>query len=440
MRFGSANIEKALGIKVMLSSDTQKLQQLWRDMMAGKAPWNSDDVPSIRLASGASKEAARYAAAEFESEITGSARAEYLNEQYGRVTEETIEHVVKLTGGGSVILKPYVRGARIMVSAVTNDCYYPLKYNELGEMTGVVFADVLQRGEDHFTLLETHEWRDAGQEYSISYRAFVSDKDGDVGAPVNLTAIAEWAHLQPDSVFKNISQPLFVECNMPDKRAIFADATDIIREADEQYGRAIWEYSGGELAIDMSTDLLRRDETGVVSLPKGKERLYRSVNSDPEHFAAQVFNPAFRDDSLFRGLNEHKRAIEFIVGFAYGVISDPNMREKTAEEIRAGKQRFFVTIGTIQKRVEAAYRRLIGSMDMLATIYSLAPAGSYDVSFAWGDSIMEDPDKEYARRKEMVSMGIMKPEAFYAWYFGVTEEAARLEMPDLLDERGMMGE
>jgi hypothetical protein len=440
MLFGSANIEKALGVKVMIDSDAQRLQQLWRDMMAGKAPWNSDNVPSLMLAKGVSKEAARYTASEFESEITGSVRADFLNEQYQRVAEDTIENVTSLTGGGSIILKPYVRGSRIMVSTVTNDCFYPLRYNEIGEMVGVVFADVLQREDYHYTLLETHEWDEMAQTYSISYRAFVSDKGSDIGAPVPLTEVAEWAHLQSDNQYANIAQPLFVECNMPDKRAIFADAVDIIKEADEQLGRTIWEYYGGELAIDISSDLLKRDETGVISLPRGKDRLYRSVNSDPDQFAAQVFNPNFRDDSLFRGLNEYKRTIEFIVGFAYGVISDPNMREKTAEEIRAGKQRFFVTIGTIQKRVEAAYKRLIASMDIISTIYALAPTGTYETSYTWGDSIMEDPDKEYARRKEMVGMGLLKPELFNAWYFGVTEEAALEMMPGMADETGIMGE
>jgi len=431
MLFGSANIEKALGVKVMLDSDLQREQQLWRDVMAGNAPWNSDDVPSLRLASGVCKETARYAAFEFKSEVKGSVRADYLNEQYKRVADATQDNATKFTGGGAVIYKPYARGAKILVTTVTNDCFYPLRYNELGELVSVVFADVLQRGDDHYTLLETHEWNETKQEYIISYRAFVSASGDEIGAPVRLTAIEEWAHLQPDSLYANISQPLFVECNMTGMRSIFADAVDIIREADEQLGRTIWEYYGGELAVDASTDLLRRNDSGTLALPKGKERLFRAIDSDLGDFQMQVFSPALRDESLFRGLNEFKREIEFIVGFANGIISDPNMKEKTAEEIRAGKQRFFVTISGIQQTLQVAYEKLIKAMDIIATIYNLAPQGEYETSFTWGDSIMEDPDKEYARRKEMVSMNLIKPEAFYAWYFGVTEEAALEAMPPM---------
>lgn len=450
MIFGAKTIEDALGVKVLINQDLENNRQLWRDMLDGKAPWNNEDVPSLRLASGICKEAARYTAFELKSEIAGSPRADYLNIQYQTVIKSTLDNIATLVGNGAIIFKPYARGQRILSTTVTPSCFFPLKYNELGELTSVVFADTLQKEDNFYTLLETHEWNETAQEYIIKYNAFVKEnkndrlQSSDIGKPISLTQVEEWAHLQSESLFKNIPQPLFIECNMTDMKSIFADAVDIIKECDEQLGRTIWEYFGGELAIDASMDLFKKDRDGNLILPKNKKRLFRTldVSNSSSSFEMQAFSPDFRDESLFRGLNEYKRIIEFIIGFAYGVISDPNQTDKTAEEIRAGKQRFLVTIKGVQNRIQEAYEKLVKSMDIIATIYNLSPQGDYDMSFTWGDSIMEDPDKEYERRKEMVSMGLLKPEQFVAWYFGLeykeddeefNNQMARL-MPDMPQE------
>ena len=42
---------------------------------------------------------------------------------------------------------------------------------------------------------------------------------------------------------------------------------------------------------------------------------------------------------------------------------------------------------------------------------------------------MEDTDKEFARRKQLVDGGYMKPEKLLAWYFGISEEDAAEYVP-----------
>jgi len=443
MIFGTTTIEQALGVKVIQDTNLERDRKLWREMIAGNAPWN-DNTPSLRLASGICKETARYTTFELKSEITGSARADYLQEQYIHIINSANEDVVNITGGGSCILKPYVHGLNILSTTVLNDCYYPLKYNDLGDIVSVVFSKriVKQENKDilNYTLLEKHEWNESTLDYEITHDAFVSKTNSDnIGNPVSLASVEEWAHLQPNILYKNIPQPLFVEVNMPNMKSIFADAVNIIEEADKQYGYTNWEYYAGKTKIHASIDIFKNDERGKLILPD--KDIYVALDAAGKDFPIYNHSPELRDESLFRGLNEYKRTIEFIIGFAYGIISDPNQVEKTAEEIRAGKQRFLVTIQGIQKIMQEAYEKLIKSMDILATIYNLAPQGKYDVNFTWGDSIMEDPDKEYARRKEMVAMGLLKPEQFVAWYFGIeykddeaTKQALANIMPELVNE------
>ena len=58
-----------------------------------------------------------------------------------------------------------------------------------------------------------------------------------------------------------------------------------------------------------------------------------------------------------------------------------------------------------------------------------APSGKYEISFTFGDGVLEDTEKEFARRKQLVDGGYMKPEKLLAWYFGVSEEEAAEMIP-----------
>lgn len=68
--------------------------------------------------------------------------------------------------------------------------------------------------------------------------------------------------------------------------------------------------------------------------------------------------------------------------------------------------------------------QLVYAMDVYADLYELAPAGTYSLSCTWGDSILEDVDKEFQRRLQLVTAGKLKPEKLLAWYFNIDEETA----------------
>lgn len=431
MILGRTTIEQALKIKIIRDEELEAAQHIWRLMLEGNAAWNTKDVPSLHLAASICREVSNNATFELGAELTGN---EKLAEQFTAAVELMPKIITKFSGNGSLVMKPFVRGDKMLWTMATPELFFPLKYNEVGDLVSVAFADVMHTAEDYYTLLEIHTWNEPTSTYTIEYRAFHSRDKQDLGKSVSVESIPEWAHLQ-DIEWLGITQPLFVEINMPEKLSIFEKAVDLIRLADEQYGRAVWEYEGGELAIDASIDLFRPtgkvDKKGKreVVLPKGKNRLFRVADIEAERFTMETFSPDIRDTSLFNGLNEHKRAIEFSCGLAYGTISDPNQQDKTATEIRSAKQRFLITIRTIQKIVEEAYTRIAESMNILGSLYGLFPYSTHETSFTWGDSVMEDPDVEYQRRKEMVALGLISPVAFVAWYFNISEEEAAKMIP-----------
>jgi hypothetical protein len=73
-------------------------------------------------------------------------------------------------------------------------------------------------------------------------------------------------------------------------------------------------------------------------------------------------------------------------------------------------------------------------MIVLINLYRMTPYGSVNVNCSWGDSVLEDTDKEYQRRWAMVVAGKLKLEKFIAWYFGCTEEEAADYIPDMQED------
>lgn len=87
--------------------------------------------------------------------------------------------------------------------------------------------------------------------------------------------------------------------------SIAARAMELLEEADRQYSRLLWEYEGGELAVDADSTYL----TGG-RMPQTTRRLFRSLNTGADFY--HVFNPDFRDGSLRAGLNELCGGLSFL--------------------------------------------------------------------------------------------------------------------------------
>lgn len=141
--------------------------------------------------------------------------------------------------------------------------------------------------------------------------------------------------------------------------------------------------------------------------------------------------PIIRDESLLRGLNGMLRHIEFNVGLAYGTLSDPQDVDKTAEEVRSSKQRSFVQVSEMQSALQNALEGLLYAMDVYTSLYELAPARKAELACTWGDSVLEDTDKEFQRRLQMVTAELLRKEKLLSWYFGCSEADAKLKyLPD----------
>ena len=106
-------------------------------------------------------------------------------------------------------------------------------------------------------------------------------------------------------------------------------------------------------------------------------------------------------------------------------LSDPNTVDKTAEEIKASKQRSYSTVSDIQKALE----QLVYAMDVIAQLANLNGGKKYEISFDWDDSIVIDKEQELQSMQQYATAGLIRKEIYIAAKYGVSEEEALKMMP-----------
>lgn len=444
---GREKIKDAIGVEVAVSDKMANEIDLWAKMYKNEPPWKEKNIKLCGLPAAIAGEFARLVTLELKTEVTGN---DFINEEYQAVVSDIRKYTEYACAKGGLAMKPYASEGHIEVDMVQADRFFSTKFNSRGEVTAAVFAESLTVGKKVYTRLEYHQHE--GTMYHINNKAFVKQDLDNVevlGKEVPLTAVPEWANLQEEVTLKNVKMPLFAYFKIPNANnvddtsplgvSVYSRAINDIKEADNQWTRLLWEFEGSELAIDADITLFKKDDKGNYEFPKGKDRLFRMMDLDDNAEKYKVFAPAIRDENLINGFNAILRRIEFNVGLAYGTLSDPNTVDKTAEEIKASKQRSYSTVSDIQKSLQTALEQLVYAMDVMAQLSGLSGRKKYEMSFDWDDSIVIDKEQELASMQQDAVAGFIRKELYVAAKYGVSEEEALKMMPQQ-DERFQIAE
>ncbi len=409
--------------------DSSSRLSLWKAMYENNAPWQNQDVTGLSLASAISGELARLTTIEMKSRVLGGERGEFLDKAYQKILEKSRIFTEIACAKGSIILKPYIKDGKIHVDFIEPENFLPLSFDDDGNITGAVFLDRIYEDDLVYTRIEEHR---LGENYVITNKAYKSSAKGELGKEIPLTHVKSWEMLEEYSEISGIKYPLFSHFKMPMTNiyntdspmgvSVFDRACDLIKDADIQYSRLLWEFESGKRALFLDESAITRDKLGRKIIPD--TRLYRMLTTEDDTLFKD-WTPAIRNVELSDGLNRILRSIEFSCGLAYGTLSDVQASDKTAEEIRSSKQRSYATVADIQRSLENALSDLLYAMDKWVSIYGLAPEGDYSVSFDFDDSIVADRALEFSEKTKLLELGIIKPWEFRMWYFGEDENTAK---------------
>ena len=425
--------------ELTISPKMGNLIELWADMYEGRK-----GETALQLPVSISSEFARLVVLESEINISGSSRGAWIKEQLDPFFHQLLEYVEYACALGGAIFKPYISGENIVVDVVQADCFFPTAFDSSGRMTGAVFTEQLIRGNRIYTRAESHEYT-KGREI-IRNKAFCSGSNAALGTEVPLSSIPEWAEISSEATISGVDRPLFAYFKIPKANnkdrhsplgvSVFANAVQSIYDANEQYERLMWEYNGGQLAIDVASSAIRKAPDGSLSMDKREQRLYRRSietgisNGDFYH----AFAPSLRDSSYLSGLDSILKKVEFQCNLAFGTFSDPTSVEKTATEIKISKQRSFSAVSNIQKSLEHAIDDLTYSVDKLATLYHLAPAGPYKTSYQWHDSILQDEEAQRILDREDALSGFIPKWRYNAKWRAMTDQEAQTAVKEAMEE------
>lgn len=454
------DIEMVEKIETPLSNEMSAALDLWYSMYLDQAPWLSSSVKSLNLPAFVSGELARQMLLEMDWHLTGkhddasdpdhkgvavdNPRALYLRKEFAKCITELRKKLEQGVAAGGMTILPYpnVADGHIYFSYTMDWGLYPISFGDDGNLTDVIFRDTFVDGRTYYTRLERHTIE--GKNVKITQRAFKSANENYIGNEINLSDVERWATLKPEATVENSEGQMFgwfkvasansVDVNSPMGVSVFSKAVNLIKEADMQYSRFLWEYEGSELAVDVDPLALRNNAVGNAESPHLNERLFRKMDLGQDG-TYHVFAPQIRDASLINGLNELYKKIEDQCGLARGTISEAGAIEaKSATEIKILKQRTYATVHDNQVALEACLKDVIRAMDKFATLYNLAPEGEYDVSFDWDDNILTDQEQRMNEYLALRAQGLISKKEIRMWYFGETEEQAEAALQAVLDE------
>lgn len=435
-----STIEDALKVKTAISNEMDKAMNLWLKIFTNNAPWLNEEVRSLQLGASIAEEFARLITLEMKSEVTGSARADYINEYYQKVLEELKSKLALFNAVGGGFFKPYVKNNRIYIDFIPQIDCKPLKFDSDGNITSMVFSSQIVKGDKIYTRLETHTLQ--GTDYIIENKVYVTESYNSsmLGRITSLSEVAEWSELSERTVIENIEIPLFAYYKIPlsnniDTKSclgvsVYHKAIDSIRKADIQASRLDYEYESAERSIYADIEAIKNDGTGKPI----RNKIVKTLNTDEDNFYKE-FSPQLRDEGFIRGENKIKQEIEFQCNLAYGTISDPQSVDKTATEINASKQRSYASVAQMQKSLEYALKHLVKILDVYCDLYELAPAGEYEVSAEWDDSIIVDTETEQRIRLQETNLGLGSKLDYLMWRYGLTEEQAQEKLDRIKQEK-----
>ena len=400
--------------------------------------------------------------------VSPTDRAEYLNEQYEKLKKQLRKQIEYGIAKGGLVIKPYLVANKVdktdkqkNVKAdwqmefdfIQADSFYPLAFDASGQITEAAFIQTQVEKDVIFRRLEYHKWKNNSITIvNKAFKASSNQNQGDVtgldlGHEVPLSSVAAWKDLRDKVEIKNIQKPLFAYFKMPEANTVdtssplgvsgYSRAVQLIKDADMQYSRLLWEYEAGEMAIDIDRDAMSfkegRDGNYHTVPNRLQARLFRTIDLG-ESDTYQPYAPSLRDTSFIAGLNAILMRIEDVTGLSRGTLSDVSQEARTATEIKILKQRSFQTNADIQQAIEDCLKDVVYIMNAYCDLYEITKSGEYDVSFEWDDSIIVDVDTELTKQITLLQNGLTSKLEVRKWYFGETDRQAEEALQKIGEE------
>ena len=416
-------IKEAFDIDVNLSANMEAAIELWGDITSGNPPWvnDNDDVKSINFASFISDVTANLTTLDIGVKLSGGARAEWLQEQADYILRALPDKVAVALGSAGIIIKP--NGTN--VDYIEPGSFFPTEVNSNGDILGCAFPDYVVKTYGNKTYYYTKwEWQrfearkdEAGNVqnvYFISNLCFKSESANKMGDPCMLQEVPEWAGLDAEIGLLNIKKPLFgffknPRANWIDHSSalgvpVWHEAIEELRDLDVAWSRKATEVEDSKhmTFVSQSVQQYATDpETGRsrFELPRFVKSILVSDGLNGEN-AVHEHSATMLTDERIKDINSILGMISLKCGFSQGFFKlDEKTGMMTATQVESDDQETIRTVKAIRENLQTAIMDALNALDVVATLYRLAPVGAWEVDCSFGDLLYnyhEDQQHHYA--------------------------------------------
>ena len=328
-------------------------------------------------------------------------RAELLQETLKRLKKKLKKIVARDLGTGGVLVVPYVNRNKIYFNIITQNRFAINKMIGDDIVDCTIMAEHIVKNKNHY-----YRWADYTLENNNLYIRYRATLDGE---PVEMTAVPEWQNIEDISI-TNVNKMLFMYTKSPidNRKEMDKYGAPITYGCDKQITKIMKDLEQIDREYGLKEAFVGADSTmfnGPDALPVNG--LYKKINAGEDNFW-EVFDPAFRDTSLYNKLTNDFALLEKQVGTNRGILTDPLSTYQNKDEARRANQDTFAIVDDIRDSLEEGLKDFLYACDVLANYYSLSPQGEYELSADWSYSILEDSSQEFSQLCQGQSRGVIR--------------------------------
>lgn len=439
MFFHSSDIGKEFGVELIMSDSMNNAIRRWDAISTGKPPWRNsgDDIETVNMAKHISDTRAKLTMLDIGISVSGSPRAEYLQTLADDLLKRLPDKMADADRLGGMVIKwngqtwDYVLPGSFGITAKDDN----------GEIVGIIFAAHTTQGKEHYTRLEYHrfEGSDAnGPIYAVSNRAYknrVADNDNVVlGESVPLERVEAWKHIVPEARISNLEKPLFAYYRLPGANTIdpgsplglsvFANAETELKAIDVAVSRKNSEVEDSKHITFVGQSLIQSAANKGIELPRFVKGLGMGLK-DGEVSSIHEHVPSMQTDARIKDINFNLSMAGVKCGFSEGVfVLDGQTGMITATQVEADDRDTIQTIKHDRDALKTALEQAFYGADALVTLYGLAPLGSYEINYNFGD-ITYSYEEDKAAWRAYALQGWVPKWLYFVKFEGMSEEEAK---------------
>ena len=224
-----------------------------------------------------------------------------------------------------------------------------------------------------------------------------------------MSLIPEWSNIKDISITNVDKMPfMYIKSPIDNRREMDKYGAPITYGCDKQIEKIMKDLEQIDREYGLKEAFVGADITmfkGDNALPSNG--LYKKINAGDDNFW-EVFDPAFRDTSLYNKLTNDFALLEKQIGTNRGILTDPLSTYQNKDEARRANQDTFAIIDDIRDSLEDGLKDFLYACDILANYFNLSPQGEYDLFTDWSYSILEDSSQEFSQLCQGEAKGVIK--------------------------------